>query len=111
MLSATSGGIDLSAYDAHDWRPAMRAAQPDLPDWFIRCRDDLTSNLATLRIPTLLLWGDADPISPVAVGERLAGLLPRAQLHVFPAADHSLGSSLASRVAPLIDAHLLSEHS
>jgi len=108
VLCVTSGGIDLSAFDAQDWRPAMRAAQPDLPDWFISYREDLAPRLPGLGIPTLLLWGDADPISPVQVGQHLASLLPRAALHVVPSADHSLGCTLAERVAPLIDSHLMS---
>jgi pimeloyl-ACP methyl ester carboxylesterase len=58
------------------------------------------------RIPTLLLWGDADPISPVQVGQRLAGLLPQSALYVLPGADHALGSTHAHLVAPLIDRHL-----
>jgi pimeloyl-ACP methyl ester carboxylesterase len=110
VLSVTSGGIDLSPFDAQDWRPAMRAAQPGLPDWFASYHEDLAPALSTLRIPTLLLWGDADPISPVQVGQHLASLLPRAALHVFPGADHSLGCTLASCVAPLIDHHLMLEH-
>jgi pimeloyl-ACP methyl ester carboxylesterase len=110
VLCVTSGGIDLSPFDAQDWRPAMRAARPGLPDWFIRYQEDLAPRLPGLGIPTLLLWGDADPISPVQVGQRLASLLPRAALHVFPGADHGLGCTLAGRVAPLIDRHLMSEH-
>lgn len=106
VLSATSGGIDLAAFDAEDWRPAMRAAHPGLPDWFARYRDDLAPRLAALRIPALLLWGDADPISPVAVGGRLACLLPQARLHVIPGGDHGVASTHASVVAPLIDRHL-----
>lgn len=106
VLSATSGGIDMGAFDAEDWRPAMRAAHPGLPDWFEGYRDDLAPRLPTLRMPVLRLWGDADPISPVQAGEALARLLPRATLHVFPGADHSLGCTLAERVAPLIDRHL-----
>jgi pimeloyl-ACP methyl ester carboxylesterase len=106
VLSVTSGGMDLRAFDAEDWRPAMRAEHPGLPDWFTSYHEDLTPNLSTLRIPTLLLWGDADPISPVKVGNRLASLLPQAELHVFPGADHDLGCTFANLVAPLVDRHL-----
>lgn len=106
VLSVTSGGMDMRAFDAEDWRPAMRAAQPGLPDWFASYHEDLTPHLSTLRIPTLLLWGDADPISPVQAGERLASLLPRAELHVFPGADHDLARTCAGIVAPLVDRHL-----
>ncbi len=106
VLAVTSGGIDMRDFDAEDWRPAMRAAQPGLPDWFTGYHDDLAPRLSALRIPTLLLWGDADPISPVQVGQRLAGLLLQAELHVFPGADHDLGCTLARLVAPRVDRHL-----
>lgn len=106
VLSVTSGGMDLAALGAEDWRPAIRASHANLPDWFTSYQEDLTPRLPTLRIPTLLLWGDADPISPVKVGQRLASLLPQSELHIFPGGDHYLGSSLASDVAPLIDRHL-----
>jgi pimeloyl-ACP methyl ester carboxylesterase len=106
VLAATSGGIDMRAFDAEDWRPAMRAAQPGLPDWFASYHEDLAPHLSTLRIPTLLLWGDADPISPVQAGRRLASLLPVAELHVLPGADHDLARTCAGIVAPLVDRHL-----
>lgn len=106
VLSVTSGGMDLAALGAEDWRPAVRAGHPALPDWFTSFHEDVTPRLGTLRMPTLLLWGDADPISPVKVGECLAGLLPEAVLHVFQGGGHDLGYSMADRVAPLIDQHL-----
>lgn len=109
VLSATSGGIDLAPLGAEDWRPAVLAAHPGLPDWFIDSRHDLSPQLSRLQMPALLLWGDADPISPVRVGERLASLLPRAALKVFAAAGHDLGETHADEVAALIDLHLARE--
>lgn len=109
VLTATSGGMDLAALGAEDWRPAIRASHPDLPDWFASYQEDLAPRLSTLCIPTLLLWGDADPISPVKVGQRLASLLPQSELHIFPGADHYLGDTFAREVATLIDRHLLRE--
>lgn len=106
VVTATSGGIDLAGLGAEDWRPAFHAANPRLPRWFADYGEDLTPQLAAIRAPALLLWGDADPISPVAVGERLASLLPRATLHVLPGGGHDLANALAGEVAPLIDAHL-----
>jgi pimeloyl-ACP methyl ester carboxylesterase len=106
VLSVTSGGVDMTAFDAEDWRPGLLAAHPGLPDWFASYHEDLSPGLSALRIPTLLLWGEADPISPVKVGQRLASLLPRAELHVFPGGDHDVGCAFASAIAPLIDRHL-----
>jgi pimeloyl-ACP methyl ester carboxylesterase len=57
-------------------------------------------------MPVLFLWGDADPISPVKVGEKLAALLPHANLHIFAGADHDLAYTHAAEVAALIDQHL-----
>ncbi|MES2257391.1 MAG: alpha/beta fold hydrolase [Pseudomonadota bacterium] len=107
VLTVTSGGIDLSSHAAQDWRPAFQQANPALPRWFATYQEDLAPSLTALRMPVLLLWGDADAISPVSVGRRLATLLPRAELHVFPGGGHDLANAMASDVAPLIDAHLL----
>ncbi|WP_308495393.1 alpha/beta fold hydrolase [Duganella aceris] len=54
----------------------------------------------------LLLWGDADPVSPVKVGEKLAACLPHADLQIFKGADHDLAYTHAAQVAGLIDRHL-----
>jgi len=106
VLTVTSGGIDMTSHAAEDWRRAFHEANPSLPRWFSTYQEDLTSQLHKIRIPTLLLWGDADPISPVSVGQRLASLLPHAELHVLSGAGHDLASARACDVAPLIDAHL-----
>jgi pimeloyl-ACP methyl ester carboxylesterase len=66
----------------------------------------LTNRLGELPFPVLLLWGDADPISPVAVGQRLAELLPRAELVVIKNGTHDLVSERANEVIPHIEKHL-----
>jgi pimeloyl-ACP methyl ester carboxylesterase len=100
VLTVTSGGVDMSAMGAQGWRPDFAAANPSLPRWLLDDRTDLTSRLAELRMPVLLLWGDADPISPVRLGQRLA------ELYVFPGGGHDLGFTHAAEVAELIDRHL-----
>jgi pimeloyl-ACP methyl ester carboxylesterase len=89
-----------------DWRAAFAAANPYLPDRFIKHRSDLIADLKTLGQSTLLLWGDADPINPIAVGRRLHDLLPNARLHVVAGGDHVLGETHAVKLAPLVDQHL-----
>ncbi len=106
ILSVTSGGLDLASLGAQDWRPAFNQANPSLPGWFSGQRENLTARLPGIQVPALL-WGNADPISPVRVGQCLASLLPRAELHVFPDGDHGRASSFAHAVAPLIDRQLL----
>ena len=109
VLSVTSGGVDMAAFAAYDWRPDFLAAHPHLPDWFITHCSDLTQELKQLTQPVLLLWGDADPISPVAVGEHLRALLPNAKLHVVPGGGHDIAHAHAAELAPLVDQHLQQE--
>jgi poly(3-hydroxyoctanoate) depolymerase len=106
VLSVTSGGIDVRAMGGFDWRPQFEQRNPDAPRWFLDARDDLTSRLQEISAPVLLLWGDADPISPVAVGRRLQELLPRAELVVIPGGTHDLVSERASDVLPHIERFL-----
>jgi pimeloyl-ACP methyl ester carboxylesterase len=51
---------------------------------------DLTGELPTLDIPTLVLGGTADVITPPAESRRLAELIPGARLHLFEGAGHML---------------------
>jgi poly(3-hydroxyoctanoate) depolymerase len=106
VLCATSGGLPMAELGATDWRDSFRTSLAHLPDWFATETTDLSGHLAEIAAPTLLLWGDADPFSPVAVGERLARRLPRARLEVINGGDHDLGLHHAGRLAPLVDAHL-----
>lgn len=71
-----------------------------------RSAEDLSHRLRHLDVPTLLLWGDADPLSPVAVGQKLAELLPRSKLVVIPGGTHDLVLERASEIAPHVAAHL-----
>ena len=48
----------------------------------------LRPRFAELRQPVLLLWGQLDPIVPLAVGERLARRIPCAELITFPRTFH-----------------------
>ncbi|MFF7065073.1 alpha/beta fold hydrolase [Pseudomonas sp. NPDC008258] len=106
VLAVTSGGLNLPALGAMDWRAAFESDNPTLPRWFLDDRADLSARLHELRLPVLLLWGAVDPISPIAVGQRLAQLIPDARLEVFPKAGHDLGHTHAKTVAKLIDEHL-----
>ncbi len=110
VLSVTSGGLDMEAFGAADWRETYRRSHPQAADWITTVRTDLAAQLPTVLQPTLLLWGDADPISPVAAGERLRDLLPDARLHVAAGGGHDVVHVRAAEVAPLIQAHLEAGH-
>ena len=106
VLVATSGGVPIDDLHPHDWRPDFVRANPAFPPSMAAQRWDLSARLATVRVPVLLLWGDADPISPGAVGQRLHGLLPNAALQVLQGGAHDLAQTHAAAVAGHISRHL-----
>lgn len=48
----------------------------------------LESRLREVSIPTLVIWGEEDPVIPVEHGHRLVRDLPRARLHTLPGVGH-----------------------
>jgi len=102
VLNATSGGVAMRRFNVKDWRPDYMRDLPNAPRWFVDDRTDLSGRLASVATPTLLVYGDADPIAPPAVGEYLKGLLPNAELVIIPGAKHMLAWELADEVAPHI---------
>jgi len=106
VLTVTAGGLDVAALGAYDWRPDYAAEYPDAASWILNARPDYTPDLSRVTQPALLLWGDADPISPTAIGQYLRDLLPDARLHVVSGGHHDLAVVHAADVAPLIQAHL-----
>ena len=106
VLTAASGGIDVMRFGAGDWRPAYRAEYPNAAGWITEARADHTAEIGSIAQPALLLWGDADTISPVAVGRHLASLLPKAELRVIAGGTHSFAQDRAAEIAPLVQTFL-----
>ena len=106
VLTVTSGGVDMTALGASDWRPDYRRSFPKAAPWILERTVAVPLPVERIAQPTLLLWGDADPISPVAVGDHLAQRLPNARLHVVKGGGHDLVETHAEEVTPLIERHL-----
>lgn len=51
-------------------------------------RQEATSRLGVLSMPTLVLWGEQDALVPVAVGQGLAAAMPHAQFEVLHGCGH-----------------------
>lgn len=111
VLAGLSGGIDLKRHGARDWRPPREDLRPDDPSHLFAAYDgDLTQALPALQMPTLLLSGDQDPISPVGAGQWLVESLPRATLYVVKGGSHTFCQDKAEEVAPVIGRHLIGGH-
>lgn len=106
VLTATSGGVPMADLGGSDWRGDYFAAFPKAAPWIAAPAPDLSEAIRSIKAPTLLLWGDADPISPVTVGGRLASLLSDARLRVFEGANHDLAQTHPEAVAKEVREHL-----
>ncbi|MDM0050366.1 alpha/beta fold hydrolase [Variovorax sp. J22R115] len=49
---------------------------------------DTRDVLPRIEVPTLLLWGEEDPRSPIHVAEQLHAAIPGAELAIIPSAGH-----------------------
>jgi pimeloyl-ACP methyl ester carboxylesterase len=70
-VAVTANRQELRALiSASGFRPAMRT-QPQ--------------ELRRLSVPTLMIWGDRDPVVPIEAARAAARLIPNARLEVLPA--------------------------
>jgi pimeloyl-ACP methyl ester carboxylesterase len=58
--------------------------------------------LLRVKVPTLILWGDQDPILPAASQELLRGVLPGAEHKTYEKAGHNLPWEQPEQVAQAI---------
>jgi len=61
--------------------------------------------LASLRMPTLVIHGDIDPLVPLACGKDVAGTVPGAKLLIVEGMGHALPISMWPRIVDAIAAH------
>jgi pimeloyl-ACP methyl ester carboxylesterase len=103
VLCGSSGGIDMARFGAEDWRGPYVAdylqSFEHAPTWFVDDRTDLTADIPSISIPTLLLWGADDHTSPPAAGAYLDTLLPDSRFVTIPNSTHAVATEKPEAVA------------
>ncbi len=69
-------------------------------------RDDITESLSQIKVPALVIHGDADNAIPLAHAEELARRIPQAKLAVIAGGGHASNLTHAGQVTPLIESFL-----
>lgn len=59
---------------------------------------DRVELLKTIKVPTLVLHGEEDPLLPVACGRDVAGLVPGARIETFPGWGHDFPAGMIPTV-------------
>ena len=74
---------------------ALQGWTPGLANWLVPFATTRTSSMATdrsrypsLGMPTMVLWGARDSLTPMAQGMDIARLIPNAHWEVLPASGH-----------------------
>jgi pimeloyl-ACP methyl ester carboxylesterase len=105
------------------YAPGFKMDEADL-DYFYRCFDrpeareaayraftaatDLTSlvpKVTRVKAPTLILWGELDPMFPVSLAQRLSRDILGSQLHTLPGCGHAPAEEQPERTASLLLEH------
>ena len=101
------GQVLLATQRLPAYRPSLLALMRSVMRW-TRPRPDIVTTAQDLRHvahPVRLIWGDQDPFGNVAAGQRIAELIPDADLHVVPG-GHAPWFHQAGRVGRLTEAFL-----
>jgi len=64
---------------------------------------DRTAKLKTIRAPTVVVHGEADPLVPVQAGRHTAETIPGAELRVIPGMGHDLPPQLSDMIIDAIE--------
>jgi pimeloyl-ACP methyl ester carboxylesterase len=94
------GGKAISKDAVHaSWNIAAGASPKGTLDCVSAWLTDFREDLKSVRVPTLVIHGDADQILPVAVtGKRTAELVPGSRLEVVEGGPHGLNWTHAEKV-------------
>jgi pimeloyl-ACP methyl ester carboxylesterase len=88
LAGVVADGAGLAEGDARLLFEASAGATRLRPAVAAAARADLRDELAVLRQPLGLIWGDADRVIPAMTAERLLALRPEAPLEIVPDAGH-----------------------
>jgi pimeloyl-ACP methyl ester carboxylesterase len=103
MVTVTSAGINRERLGLPGWQPAATDHHRD-SSWCAVQQPSLDERLPKVTVPTLRIWATDDPISPLAIVERLNNLLPDSQLITYGSDSHWVVLEHATDVASEIDA-------
>lgn len=93
-------------YDAFNTPESREAAYRVLPQTV-----DLASmqpRYGRIRAPTLVLWGELDPMFPVSFAQRLAKDIPSARVETLPGCGHAPPEEMPARTAEILLRHFAS---
>ena len=93
------GALSQAQWDWFDAVQSQTGADPTLDAGDLLVNTDLSDEIASIRIPTLLLTPDASPFVTVEISTEVLRLIPNAEMAVIPNSRHGLPFSHARECA------------
>lgn len=95
-----SAGLDAVLHPSHQQDPALRALNQRMAAALgveafarqaeaVRTRVDSRPSLAAITVPTLVLVGEQDQLTPPALAREMAAAIPQARLVIVPECGHA----------------------
>jgi pimeloyl-ACP methyl ester carboxylesterase len=53
-------------------------------------RTDLSKSLPSIKLPTIVVWGETDTYVPLRYGKEIARLIPNSKIYVIPRVGHGV---------------------
>lgn len=88
--------------DYNNATPIMKKTMTNL------IKKDLSVSLAKITVPTLIIWGEYDKVTPLKDGELIHRLIKNSKLCIVKGAKHSPHFTHAEEVAEIIKKYLIS---
>ena len=67
---------------------------------------DLTAKFSKIQVPTLIIWGDKDVMTPVQDAYLMQELIPNSKLEIIEGGKHPLNFQFPGKLVELIPAFL-----
>jgi pimeloyl-ACP methyl ester carboxylesterase len=68
--------------------------------------DAMSARFCEIAVPTLVVWGELDALIPLAMGRRLADLIPGARFEVIAGCGHAPNEERPAELAELLRQHV-----
>jgi pimeloyl-ACP methyl ester carboxylesterase len=75
-------------------------------DSMLTGRDVTDGLLPAMKMPVLIVWGSADLITPLSLGEKMHSLIPQSELDVVHGCGHLAPSQCTAQIGPVVIAFL-----
>jgi pimeloyl-ACP methyl ester carboxylesterase len=97
--AAQSAALSATVRECYEFEGSMYALLATITDFPLTARQDLYARAGQSEVPSILLWGAEDQVTPIARLDEVRGLLAPAEWHIFEQCGHMVSYERPAQVA------------